>query len=116
QRFNSPTDLVGAKNGAVYFPAPPYGLAGVQKSPLRELTYTGVFRVTPDNQVQLIADNLFPNGIALSPDNRILYATDNSGWVAIDLDASGMPTGQRPFVASEKVGCARGDGRKDDPS
>jgi len=70
--------------------------------------------VTPDNQVQLIADNLFPNGIALSPDNRVLYATDNSGWVAIDLDASGMPTGQRPFVLSEKVGGARGDGMKAD--
>ena len=114
KRFNSPNDLVVARNGAVYFTDPPFGLAGVQKSPLRELTYTGVFRVTPDNQVHLIADNLFPNGIALSPDNRILYATDNPGWVAIDLDASGMPTGQRQFVASEKVGGARGDGMKAD--
>jgi gluconolactonase len=114
KRFNSPNDLVVARNGAVYFTDPPFGLAGVQKSPLRELTYTGVFRVTPDNQVHLIADNLFPNGIALSPDNRILYATDNSGWMAIDLDGSGMPTGQRQFVASEKVGGARGDGMKAD--
>ena len=86
-----------ARDGAVYFTDPPYGLAGVQKSPLRELTYTGVFRVAPNNQVSLIADNLFPNGIALSPDNRTLYATDNSGWVAIDLDGSGKATGQRPF-------------------
>ncbi len=114
KRFNSPNDLVVARNGTVYFTDPPYGLAGVQKSPLRELTYTGVFRVTPDNQVHLMADNLFPNGIALSPDNRVLYATDNSGWVAIDLDGSGMPTGQRQFVASESVGGARGDGMKAD--
>ena len=103
-----------ARNGDVYFTDPPYGLAGVQQSPLRELTYTGVFRVTPDNQVHLIADNLFPNGIALSPDNRVVYATDNSGWVAIDLDPSGMPKGQRPFVASASVGGARGDGMKAD--
>lgn len=114
KRLNSPNDLVVARNGDIYFTDPPYGLAGVQKSPLRELTYTGVFRVTPDNQVHLIADNLFPNGIALSPDNRTLYATDNSGWVAIDLNASGMPTGQRQFVASESVGGARGDGMKMD--
>ena len=86
----------------------------MQKSTLRELTYTGVFRVAPDNQVHLIADNLFPNGIALSPDNRVLYATDNSGWVAIDPDGAGLPTGQRPFVASDKVGGARGDGMKAD--
>jgi gluconolactonase len=114
KRFNSPNDLVIARSGAIYFTDPPYGLAGVQKSPLRELSYTGVFRVTPDNQVQLITDKLFPNGIALSPDNRVLYATDNSGWVAIDLDAAGMPTGQRQFVASERVGGARGDGMKVD--
>jgi gluconolactonase len=114
KRFNSPNDLVVARNGAIYFTDPPYGLAGIQKSPLRELSYTGVFRVTPDNKVQLISDKLFPNGIALSPDDRILYATDNTGWVAIDLDASGMPAGQRQFVASERVAGARGDGMKAD--
>jgi gluconolactonase len=114
KRFNSPNDLVLARSGDIYFTDPPFGLANTQKSTLRELTYTGVFRVTPDNQVHLIADNLSPNGIALSPDNRTLYATDTSGWVAIDLDASGMATGQRPFVRSESVGGARGDGMKAD--
>ena len=44
KRFNSPNDLVVARNGTVYFTDPPFGLAGVQKSPLRELTFTGVFR------------------------------------------------------------------------
>ena len=114
KRFNSPNDLVLARNGDVYFTDPPYGLAGVQKSPLRELPYTGVFRVTPDNQVHLITDKLSPNGIALSPDNRVLYVTDSTGWVAIDLDASGMPAGQRQFIASEQVGGSRGDGMKAD--
>ena len=109
-----PKDLVVARNGDVYFTDPPFGLAGVQKSALRELTYTGVFRLTANNQVHLITEKLSPNGIALSPDNRTLYATDSSGWVAIDLDGSGMPTGQRQFVASEKVGGARGDGMKAD--
>jgi sugar lactone lactonase YvrE len=46
KRFNSPNDLVVARNGDVYFTDPPFGLAGVQKSPLRELPYTGVFRLT----------------------------------------------------------------------
>ncbi len=114
KRFNSPNDLVLARSGDIYFTDPPYGLAGVRDSPLRELPFTGVFRVTPDDQVHLIADNLSPNGIALSPDNRVLYVTDSSGWVAIDLDASGMPAGQRQFVASELVGGTRGDGMKAD--
>ena len=83
KRFNSPNDLVVARNGAVHFTDLPRP-GGRSELPLRELPYTGVFRVTPDNQVHLVADSLLPNGIALSPDNRILYATDNSGWVAID--------------------------------
>lgn len=114
KRFNSPNDLVLARNGDIYFTDPPFGLTGIQTSPDRELTFTGVFRLTPDNQVHLVADNLSPNGVALSPDNRTLYATDNSGWVAIALNASGMPTGQRPFVTSASVGGARGDGMKMD--
>ena len=114
KRFNSPNDLVVARNGDVYFTDPPFGLAGAQKSALRELTYTGVFRLTPDNQVHLISDKLSPNGIALSPDNRALYITDSSVWMAIDLDGSGMPAAQRQFVASEKVGGSRGDGMKAD--
>lgn len=114
KRFNSPNDLVLARNGDIYFTDPPFGLTGVQSSPSRELTFTGVFRVTPDNQVHLVADNRSPNGIALAPDNRTLYVTDTSGWVAIDLDVSAMPTGQRQFVASASVGGARGDGMKVD--
>lgn len=114
KRLNSPNDLVLARNGDIYFTDPPYGLTGVQKSALRELPFTGVFRLTPDNQVHLVADNLFPNGIALSPDNRTLYATDTVGWMAIDLDASGMPAGQRAFVTSASIGGARGDGMKAD--
>lgn len=114
KRFNSPNDLVLARNGDIYFTDPPFGLTGVQNSTSRELTYTGVFRLTPNNQVHLIADNLSPNGIALSPDNRTLYVTNSTGWIAIELDAAGMAVRQRMFVATESVGGARGDGMKAD--
>jgi gluconolactonase len=89
KRFNSPNDLVLARNGDLYFTDPPFGLTGVQQSPLRELTFTGVFRVTPDNQVHLVADALSPNGVGLSADIRWLFAPDISGWVAIALAATG---------------------------
>jgi gluconolactonase len=72
-------DLVLARNGDIYFTDLPFCLTGVQQSPLRELTYTGVFRLTPDDQVHLVSDTLSPNGIALSPDNRTLYSTDRTG-------------------------------------
>ncbi len=113
KRLNSPNDLTVARNGDVYFTDPPWGLVGVRNSVLRELKFTGVFRLTPDNQLQLIADTLSPNGIGLSPDNRVLYTTDRSGRIAISLDANGKPTGQRVLVNGESFG-GRGDGMKVD--
>lgn len=115
KRFNSPNDLLVASSGDIYFTDPPYGLAGVVDSPLRELTFTGVFRITPDNQVHLITDALFPNGVALSPDQRTLYSTDRTGWIAIELDTESRPARQRVLVASASIG-GGGDGMKTDAS
>ena len=67
KRFNSPNDLAIAANGDVYFTDPPYGLLNSFTSPDRELDYTGVFRLNPDNSVTLIDRTLRPNGIGLSP-------------------------------------------------
>ena len=109
KRLNSPNDLVVARNGDIYFTDPPYGLVGVNDSPLRELDFSGIFRLTPDNQLHVIADDLFPNGIGLSPDNRILYVNTRSGRMAFDLDTSGAPLGRRVFTAREVPG-GSGDG------
>jgi len=109
KRLNSPNDVVTARNGDIYFTDPPYGLIGVRESPLRELDITGVFRITPDNQIHLIADDLFPNGIGISPDNRVLYVNSRSGRIAFDLDASGAAVGRRVFTSRESPG-GGGDG------
>ena len=92
KRFNSPNDLVVARNGDIYFTDPPYGLAGGQKSPLRELTYTGVFRVTPDNQVHLIADNC-PR-TALRCRRTTAFSTPRTiqvGWPSISMRPACRP-------------------------
>ena len=115
KRFNSPNDLVVAANGDIFLTDPPHGLVGGLDSPLREQAITGVFRITPDNQVHLIADNLSPNGIALAPDGRTVYSTDRTGWVAISLDAQSRPTGQRLLVDRTALG-GGGDGMKTDTS
>lgn len=74
KRFNSPNDLVRARNGAIYFTDPPYGLEGRNASPLRELDYNGVYRLDPDGTLTLLTKELtYPNGIILSPDERTLY-------------------------------------------
>ena len=62
------------RSGAIYFTDPPYGLEGLNESPVKELAHNGVYRLAPDGKVTLIDDALsFPNGVALSPDHRTLY-------------------------------------------
>jgi gluconolactonase len=74
KRFNSPNDLVRASNGAIYFTDPPYGLEGINDSPLKELPFNGVYRLDLDGTVTLLDQSLsFPNGIILSPDEKTLY-------------------------------------------
>jgi len=74
RRFNSPNDLVFKSNGDLYFTDPPYGLPKGNDDPAKELTYNGVFRVTPHGEVTLLTTELhYPNGIAFSPDEKTLY-------------------------------------------
>lgn len=112
KRFNSPNDMVLHPNGMVFFTDPPFGLNNVFNSPDRELDYTGVFRLNPDNSVTLIDNTLRPNGIGLSPDGSRLYCTDSSGWVVFDVDARGDASNRRVFVPRSVV--AGGDGLKVD--
>lgn len=114
KRFNSPNDLVLARDGAIYFSDPPWGLKGDWNSPYRQTDYSGVYRLGSDNVVTLIDRTIEPNGIGLSPDGKTLYATDRkSGWIAWDLDAKGAPTARRQFV-DRASGIDGGDGLKVD--
>src|ERR1700679_974399 len=79
KRFNGPNDIVGKSDGAIYFTDTIWGLRGAEKSPDRELPYSGFFLIK-DGKVSLLggdkdAPGDGPNGIALSPDERHLYVT-----------------------------------------
>ncbi|KER83116.1 SMP-30/gluconolactonase/LRE family protein [Xanthomonas arboricola] len=108
-RFNSPNDLVRRSDGVVFFTDPPYGLKGMNDSPVKQLHYNGVYRLDTDGSVHLLDDSLsLPNGIALSPDARTLYVANSDPerpiWMAYTLDAAGAVTGKRVFAdASDLV-------------
>lgn len=112
KRFNSPNDFVLHQNGMIYFTDPPFGLLNVFNSPDREMDYTGLFRLNPDNTVTLVDKTIMPNGIGLSPDCSKLYVTDTSGWVVYDLDARGNASNRRVFV--DRSVATGGDGLKVD--
>jgi len=109
RRFNSPNDLVYRSNGDLYFTDPPFGLRQLLRDPARELTYSGVFRVTPDGTTHLVARDLdYPNGIAFSPDERVLYVANAEParpiWMAYDvLPGGGLGNGRVFFDAMALV-------------
>lgn len=101
-RFNSPNDLVQASNGAIFFTDPPYGLKDMDRSPLKEMAENGFYRLDPDGGVHRLVDDLtFPNGVALSPDQRTLYVSVSDParpvLMAYELDGAGGIRGGRVF-------------------
>jgi gluconolactonase len=97
KRLNRPNDVVCKSDGTLYFTDP--GLR-VPLS-LRELPYAGAYRIARDGTVTLVADFEYPNGLAFSPDERVLYVA-NTRWAqyihAIELDASGAMVRRRIFA------------------
>lgn len=75
KRFNSPNDLVIAKNGNIYFSDPRY----VGNDP-RDLDFDGVFVILPgDKPTVKLATKAAkkPNGLVISPDGKYLYLAEN---------------------------------------
>ncbi|MDE2163699.1 MAG: SMP-30/gluconolactonase/LRE family protein [Alphaproteobacteria bacterium] len=102
KRLNSPNDLAIDKSGAIYFTDPPYGLAGLEKSPVKELDFSGIYRLTPDGKMALLdKEFLYPNGIALAPDQKTLFVCNTDQKLAIirayQLGADGMPASHSTF-------------------
>jgi gluconolactonase len=75
--FNSPNDVVVGSDGAIWFTDPSYGhLQGFRPEPVLG---DFVYRHDPSTgQTAVVADGFDkPNGIAFSPDERVLYVTDS---------------------------------------
>ena len=119
QRLNSPNDATYGSDGTLYFTDPPYGLEGLEASPLREVDFNGVYRLTADGELTLLVrDQSRPNGIALSPDETVLYVAnsdaDNKVWMAYDLDDSGASNGRVFFDINDQDAPGAADGMKVD--
>jgi sugar lactone lactonase YvrE len=123
KRLNSPNGVVCKSDSSVYFSDPPYGV----KAELRELEFQGVYRIEPTpvpskegsfsqvplpgrgqgwvTPVRLLArDFVKPNGLAFSPDEKILYIADTEvGHIrAFDVNADGMIANSRIFCKVER--------------
>lgn len=90
-RLNSPNDVVVASDGAIWFTDPPYGIVQPHEGHPGEREYGGchVFRFVEATGELSVATSAVqePNGVAFSPDERILYVSDTS--VALRRDGTG---------------------------
>ncbi len=76
KRLNSPNDLCRSSLGVIYFTDPPWGLPELNKDTAKDLSFNGVFRWN-NGELSLIDSTLsWPNGIALSPDEKYLYVAN----------------------------------------
>ena len=117
RRLNRPNDVVVKSDGCIYFTDP---WTSPQAPEQWDLTFAGVYRVTPDlGTLTLLSDDfVLPNGLAFSPDESVLYINDTRrGHIrAFDLQPNGTLAKQTDRIFVDLRGSEPGvpDGMKVD--
>ena len=104
-RLNSPNDAVVARDGAIWFTDPTYGIDQAEEGIPRPSEQKGrfVFRRAPDGSLTVATGRFVqPNGLAFSPDERILYVSESGTreGVAGQIRAFDVSDGQ---LSNERV-------------
>jgi gluconolactonase len=98
KRLNAPNDIVVRKDGHVYFTDPAFGA----QADTREMDYYGIYHIPPKGPMELVAKTPGrPNGIALSPNGKLLYVADSDERLirAFDVAATGHATNGRTVIS-----------------
>jgi len=108
KRLNSPNDVVYAADGALWFTDPPFGLMYLKEGAkaAQEQAFSGVYRYDGRKNgggklTAPITDMAMPNGIAFSPDGKVLYVNNwgLEGYLrAYDLGANGRLSNMREVI------------------
>ena len=113
KRLSRPNDVVCQSDGSLYFTNPGMRVPLGQ----RELDPAAVYRVMPDGSNRHVADFEYPNGLAFSPDERVLYVANTRHTVYIhrlEMDSAGNMVRRRIFAdmsSDEKWRARRDEGR-----
>jgi len=119
KRLNSPNDLVVKSDGAIYFTETTSGIRGRDEGPAREIPFHGLYLIQ-DGMLRLLdkdPQGAAPNGIAFSPDEKILYVNGGTKITAYDVRNDDTLANPRVLIdtAVEKV-AGNTDGMKVDRS
>jgi gluconolactonase len=107
KRLNSPNDLVYKSDGALYFTDPPYGLPGGDNDPAKEIPHNGVYRLANGRLELIVKDMTRPNGLAFSPDEKVLYVANSDEkrkvWMRYDVQPDGTVANGRIFADVTRI-------------
>jgi gluconolactonase len=96
KRLNRPNDVICHSNGSLLFTDPGFRVPVAE----RDLD-AAVYRIAPDGGVSMVVPVEYPNGLALSKDERTLYVA-NTRWTqyihAVELDSAGNLVRRRIFA------------------
>jgi len=79
KRFNSPNDAVVKSDDSIWFTDPAYGIDGDNEGDpaTPEIDGCHVYRIDATGTITRLIDNMVrPNGIAFSPDEKLIYVAD----------------------------------------
>ena len=117
QRLNRPNDVVGKSDGSLYFTNP--GRERLDPAAV-EMVFNSVHRIRPDGTVDLVIPQVdYPNGLAFSPDERLLYVANTRPGQYImvyEVHADGTVAAGRHFAEMPSPDATNGvpDGMKVD--
>ena len=112
--LNSPNDIVCKSDGSVWFTDPVFGILGNYEGIVAEPELaTNVYRVSANGEMTLAAEGINqPNGLAFSPDEKILYIVESRGEprkiLALDVVDDFKLTNQRVAVDAGPKGTPDG--------
>jgi gluconolactonase len=105
RRLNRPNDVICHSNGCLYFTDPdkrrPYHEREIPGPVGESNLWDGarVYRLAPDGSLSVLANCEYPNGLALSPDERTMYVANTLRNIhAIRLDEAGNMVGRSIFA------------------
>lgn len=115
KRFNSPNDVVVGPDHAIYFTDP---TSDLPKGDKQEIPFQGVYRLDRNGRVQLLVKDMSqPNGLAFSPDGKLLYVDDSEQKNIRVFDfADGKVSNGRLFGEEKAEGGGVPDGMRVDDS
>jgi gluconolactonase len=113
KRFNGTNDLIVKKDGTIYFTDGFGGLRGRDKDPEIGIDYSGVFMWKNGKTSLVIKEISNTNGLALSPDEKILYANGGRDKYirAYDVQPDGTLANSRMLIdmsADKRIGITDG--------